>query len=201
MVTDDDCGWYDDTSTTVLTYILRKAKWIEKVFVLSYLSSLTASLFLNVLFLFPSSFLFPITLLSYFMYFIFPSYLPTVPVLSFLTASPLSHLFLSLILSFFLSVSFSFCWRFREPQRVNRLTWRNQNVRFVTIWQVKFMSSNYLTSYTSGPRQDPSTASYWPLFTRTSNNRCSTLAATVHPRFPPMMALNSDSTRQEAMHV
>jgi hypothetical protein len=196
---EDDWGWCDDTSTTVVMYILRKAKWIEEVFFLFHLSSLNACFKV-----FSFRFFLPFYFLSHcaltFCIFIFPSYLLPVPVLSLLTASLQSQLFSPLILSFILSVSFYFFWRFCEPQCVNLFFWRNQNVRFVTSWQVTSLSNNYLTSYTSRPRQDPSTASNWTLFARTLSNKRSTLAATVRPWFPFVMALNSDSTRQ-AMYV
>jgi len=162
----------------------------------SFSSFFVECLFPNFLFLFHSSFLFPITLCS-FCIFIFPSYLLPVPVLSLLTASLLSQLlFPWFFLSFFLTVNFYFLWRFCEAQCVNLFSWRNQNVRFVTSWQVTSLSNNYLTSYTSKPRQDPSTASYSTVFATTLSNKRSALAATVHPWYPLVMTLNSDSTRQ-----
>jgi hypothetical protein len=103
---------------------------------------------------------------------------------------------LSLILYFFLTVNFHIFRRFCEAQCVNLFSWWNQNVGFVTSWQVTSLCNNYLTSYTSRPRQDPSTASYWTVFAKTLSNKRSTLAPTVHPWLPLVMALNSDSTRQ-----
>jgi len=151
-------------------------------------------------FLLPPSFLFPIALRSYCLYLQLP-FLPSSCSSSFPpNCVTLVSTFLSLILSFFLSVSFYFILRFCEPQYVNLFCWRNQNVRFVTSWQVTSLSNNYLTSYTSRPRQDPSTTSNWTVFAGTFSNKSSTSAATVHPWFPLVMALNSYSTRQ-AMYV
>ena len=190
---DDDCGSCDDTSTTVLTYILRKAKWIEKVFFLFHISSLNAC-FQIFSFCFFLSFLFSIALRPYCLHLQLP-FLPSSCSRSFSpNCATLVSTFLSLILSFF--KFFYFFWRFCEPQYVNLFSWRNQNVRFVTSWQVTSLSNNYLTSYTCRPRQDPSTASNRTVFARTFSNKRSMLAATVHPRFPLVMALNSHSTRQ-----
>lgn len=96
---DDDCGWCDDTSTTVLATSKGEMNWE------SFLSSLNAC-FKFFCFLLPFYFLSHCALT--FCIFIFPPYLLPVPVLSLLTASFLSQLFFPwLYLSFYPQVFIS----------------------------------------------------------------------------------------------
>jgi hypothetical protein len=131
---DDDWGWSEDTSTTVLTYILSKDEmnW-ESFLSFLYLSSLNAC-FQIFFFCFLLSFYFLSRGALSFCIFIFPSYLVPVPILYLLSASLPSQCFFPWFLFFFFCLSFYLFWRLCEPQCVNLFSWQNQDVTFVKSW-------------------------------------------------------------------
>jgi hypothetical protein len=158
---EDDCGWCDTSTTAQCTYFERRNEFRKFSFFFLFLRWMLVSKFSQSV-----SFLFISYRTALLLSVSSPSLLP-VPVLSILTASLLSQLFFPWFCLSFCPLSFHFFWRVCEPQYVNLFSWRNLNVRFVAGWQVTSLSDNYLTSYTSRPRQDPSTASYWTVLART----------------------------------